>query len=135
MEANQHVAQRRERRRASALVNQAGDALKQSQHLLRLGKLAAADRAIRLADRQAKLAAQLIDLKASLRKIAAARLEAERALRADADAREAALKAREQKLHFAELALQHRERHAPPLDPEGDRWKERLARLSGESEL
>lgn len=129
MEANQHAAQRRERRRASALMNLGGDALKRSEQLLRAGKLSAADRAIRIAERQAKLAAQLIDLKASLRKIAAARLEAERALRADADAREAALKAREQKLHFAELALQHHERHAPPLDPEAERWKERLTNL------
>jgi hypothetical protein len=128
-----HAPQRRERARALCVLNRALDTFGASERLALAGDVTAATRAIRLAERQAKLAAQLIDLTASLRKIAAARLEAERALRADADAREAALKAREQKLHFAELALQNHERHAPPLDPEADRWKERLARL-GERE-
>jgi len=84
---------------------------------------------VRLAERQAKLAAQLLDLKASLRRIALARIESERAVRAEADSRETALKQRQRELELAEIALEHRRRHAPPLDPEAERWKERLARV------
>jgi hypothetical protein len=65
----------------------------------RAGNLSAAERA----ERQAKLAAQLLDLKASLKKIALARIEAERPVRAES--RETAFKEREQELDFAELAL------------------------------
>jgi len=132
MEVNQHAAKRRERRRASALTNQAGEALKQSQRLAGRGDLTAAERAARLAERHVKLAERLINLKAAFQRIADARRRAERAFEEVCSEREAALKAREDKLYFAELAHKHREQHAPPLDPEADRWKERLALVRGE---
>lgn len=133
MEANSHAAQRRERRRASAFVNQASDDLRRSKSLAQKGRVAAADRVARLAERHAKLAERLIDLKAALRRITQARLDAERALDASFTEREAALKAREDKLYFAELALRQRVQGTPPLDPEAERWQERLARLHGET--
>lgn len=124
-----HGHNRRERTRALGAVNRALDAFDQSHRLARAGNLSAAERAVRLAERQAKLAAQLLDLKASLRRIALARIESERAVRAEADSRETALKQRQRELELAEIALEHRRRHAPPLDPEAERWKERLARV------
>lgn len=128
-----HGHARRERVRASTSLNQALDTLSESRRLARMGNFAAADHAARLAERHAKLAERLIDLKAALRRIAQARMEAERALSASFVEREVALKAREEKLYFAELALQRRAEHGatPPLDPESDRWKERLARIRG----
>jgi hypothetical protein len=101
--------------------------------LTRAGDLAGADRAARLAERHAQLAERLIDLQAALRRITQARLDAERALSASFAEREAALKAREDKLYFAELALQQRAQRTPPLDPEAERWQERLARIRGET--
>src|SRR5690606_32062209 len=78
-----HGHNRRERTRALGAVNRALDAFDQSHRLARAGNLSAAERAVRLAERQAKLAAQLLDLKASLRRIALARTESERAVRAE----------------------------------------------------
>lgn len=134
MEANAQADRRRDRRRASALVESANAALKQSQRLVLAGDVTGAARATRLAERHTQLAERLINLKAALRRIAEAHQSAQRALDAQFTARQAALEAREQKLYFAELALQQRQQHAPPLDPEADRWKERLARIRGETE-
>lgn len=133
MEANPHAAKRRERRRASAFLQRAAEIARQSQHSATAGKLTKAEQLARLAERHAKLAVQLIDLKAALRRLAASRHEAERALEASFAAREAALKERERKLYLAELDHRHRQRHSPPLDPHADRWKERFARDGGET--
>ena len=126
MEANLQADRRRDRRRASALVESASAALKQSQRQMLQGDVTGAARSMRLAESQAQIAERLINLKAALRRIAEAQLAAQRALDTQFATREAALKEREQKLHFAELALQQRQ-YTPPLDPEAARWKERLA--------
>lgn len=127
-----HGHARRERVRAWTSLSWALDTLSESQRLARAGDLAGAERAAHLAERHAKLAERLVNLKAALGRIADAHLQAQRALDASFREREAALKAREDNLYFAELALKHRAQPAPPLDPESERWKERLARITGE---
>jgi hypothetical protein len=133
MEANVQADRRRDRRRASAFVESASAALKQSQRLVLAGDVTGAARAALLAERHAQLAERLINLKAALRRIAEAHQTAQRSLEAQVTAQEAALKAREQKLYIAELELaQQRQSHT--LDPEADRWKERLAHMPGATE-
>lgn len=121
MEANHHAARRRERRRGSALVNNVGDALKLSQRLAAAGKLCAADHAARLAERHAKVAERLVNLKGQLRRIWQARVDAERDFVTSCEKRETDLRRREVSLRHAERALATQELYSAPVDRYPDR--------------